>query len=134
MLFYFLATLCAVLSGMGVGSAGILVVLLSIMQDTEHMSAQGINLVFFMVSSVSALAINIKKRCFYPKIFLIMGIGGLVGSLLGAFLALNTDPLLVRKIFGGMLIFTGLFCLSTLVSDFIKKHCKGKYLKKHFTN
>ena len=128
-MFYFLSFLCAVLSGLGVGSAGILVVLLGVMCGTEHISAQGINLVFFIISSLAALIVNIKKRYFYPKIIIIMGLFGIIGSILGAKLALSVNPDIIRKIFGGMLIIAGLLSLLTLVSDIIKR----KYFKKDFT-
>lgn len=117
------------LSGLGVGSAGILVVLLGVMCGTEHIPAQGINLVFFIISSLAALIVNIKKRYFYPKIIIFMGLFGIIGSVLGAKLALSVNPDIIRKIFGGMLIIAGLLSLLTLVSDIIKR----KYFKKDFT-
>ncbi len=132
-MFYALAFLCAVLSGLGVGSAGILVVLLSVMRGTEHISAQGINLVFFIISSFAALLINLRKRFFYPKIIITMGLFGIIGSILGAKLALTVNPNLIRKIFGGMLVGAGVFSLILLGSDFVKNHKKRKYFKKHFT-
>ena len=54
--------LISVLAGMGVGGGGLLVIYLSLVRNIDQLAAQGINLLFFVCASLSALVVNIKKR------------------------------------------------------------------------
>ena len=49
----------AILSGLGVGSAGLLVVFLTAVLQVPQLTAQGMNLVFFLFSSGSALTVHL---------------------------------------------------------------------------
>jgi uncharacterized membrane protein YfcA len=62
-----------------------------------------------------------------------MGLFGIIGSILGAKVALSVNPNIIRKIFGGMLVGAGVFSLVLLGLDFVKNHRKRKNLKKDFT-
>lgn len=52
---FVVATLVAVLSGLGVGSGGILVLYLTLIRNVPQLTAQGINLLFFVAAALSAL-------------------------------------------------------------------------------
>lgn len=113
MFFYdILASLAsAVLSGMGVGSGGLLVIYFSLFTDLPQRAAQGINLLFFLFSGGTALAFHGGKRHLYPGVIFLMSICGIAGSFLGVFLSHRLPPTLLRKLFGGMLVITGLITL-----------------------
>lgn len=102
-----IAFLIALLSGMGVGSAGLLVVWLTVADATPQLAAQGLNLFFFLFSSSASLLIHIRKRKIYVGAVAVMTAAGLVGAFAGASLATHTDPGLLRRLFGGMLTLTG---------------------------
>ena len=98
----------AVLSGLGVGSAGLLVVYLTAVAQMPQLAAQGLNLVFFLFSSGAALLVHLLRT---PPLYgyaLLLLIGGIPGSLLGAGLAHALSRTLLRRLFGGFLIFSGL--------------------------
>ena len=57
-MFFIIATL----SGMGVGSAGLLVVWLTVFDSVPQLAAQGLNLFFFLFSSSASLLIHVKRR------------------------------------------------------------------------
>lgn len=108
MISYILIFLLAVCCGLGVGSAGILVSYLVVFLDMPQTDAQGYNLIFFLFASVFAVLVHMKKRKLSGiPIFLMIG-GGLVGIYPGI-LALQILPeSVLRKIFGGMLLVSGI--------------------------
>ena len=102
------AAISALLSGMGMGSGGVLVIYLTLWAGIEQYTAQGINLLFFLVSGGTALAVHATRRRLYPGTILWITIFGIGGSLLGASLAGRLPPQLLRRIFGGMLFISGI--------------------------
>ena len=99
--------LAAVLSGLGVGSAGLLVTWLTLVEQMPQMAAQGTNLVFFIFSSGAALTIHAFRTPTLWQCVIFLVPLGLCGSLLGVSLATYLPQALLRRIFGYMLILTG---------------------------
>ena len=103
--------LISALAGMGVGGGGLLVIYLTMIGKTEQLEAQGINLIFFLCASAAALCINVKRRRLdFRKILLLSAIGS-VFALLGAFCAAHVHSAMLRKMFGGLLILSGITSL-----------------------
>ena len=107
----FVFFLIAAFSGMGVGSAGLLVVWLTVFESAPQLSAQGLNLFFFIFSSSASLLIHVKRRKMFWGVIGIMISTGVIGALIGSFLANHFDASLLGKLFGGMLIFSGTLSL-----------------------
>lgn len=105
------AFLAATLSGLGVGSGGLLVIYLTLIVNVAQRTAQGINLLFFLFSGGAALAVHCAHRKLYLIPILILTVFGIGGSLLGANLAGLLPPTLLRRLFGGMLVISGLLTL-----------------------
>ena len=101
----------AALSGMGVGGGGLFVIFLSIFTSTPQLAAQGMNLLFFLFSASASVLVHLNKRRIYPMVVLVLAISGIAGSLGGTFLSGVIHPNLLRKIFGVMLVITGIFSL-----------------------
>ncbi len=101
----------AALSGMGVGGGGLFVIYLSLLTDTPQLMAQGMNLLFFLFSSGAALPIHLLRRRLLPGVIVTMAIGGLLGSFLGTMLSAYVEGGLLRKIFGMMLVVSGIYTL-----------------------
>lgn len=103
-----LVTFCvAVLSGLGVGSAGLLVIWLTLFEELPQLAAQGLNLVFFLFSSGAALTVHLSRTELLLGAILLMIPGGIAGSLLGTFLAGALPEGILRKLFGLLLIVAG---------------------------
>ena len=99
--------LVAALAGLGVGGGGLLVIYLTLFKNMEQVEAQGLNLLFFVAAGVASLFIHAKKRKLdYKKIILIV-ICGALGAVAGSLTANIIDAALVKKIFGGFLIISG---------------------------
>lgn len=105
------AFLIAALSGMGVGGGGLFVIYLSLFTDTPQLLAQGMNLLFFLFSAGASVTVHLQKRKIYFTAVGIMAVSGILGSLLGAYAAELVSQSLLRKIFGVMLIISGILAL-----------------------
>jgi uncharacterized membrane protein YfcA len=104
---FFLATL----SGMGVGGGGLLVLYLTLAKEMPQAEAQGINLLFFLCAAAAAFAVNRKKRHFSWKNTLLLAVSGILMTIPGALLAMAMEGYLLRKVFGGLLILSGILSL-----------------------
>ena len=101
----------ALLSGLGVGSGGLLVIYLTLVDNYEQITAQGINLLFFLFSSGAAMIFHVLKRKINYSTVLFLVIFGVFGAFLGTLLLKHLGGDTVRKIFGIMLIFSGVVTL-----------------------
>ena len=101
------AFLVAVLSGLGVGSAGLLVVFMTTAMQMPQLTAQGLNLLFYLFSAGASLFVHVRRRNLRGKLILLLALSGIAGSYFGASLAPTLDPTLLRRLFGGMLILSG---------------------------
>lgn len=101
----------AVLSGMGVGGGGLLMIALAFLTELPQLSAQGINLLFFLFSSGSSLIIHIQKRTLCFPAIAVMATAGVLGAWLGSCTAPNLSESLLRRIFGCILIVSGIVSL-----------------------
>ena len=102
------ALLCAVLSGMGVGSAGLFVLYLTLVAGYAQPEAQAINLLFFLLSAGAALFLHVRDRKIPPRLVLFLVACAIPGALCGSALVRILDATLIRKLFGGMLVVSGL--------------------------
>ena len=97
----------SVLSGMGVGSAGLLVTFLTLAEQMPQLAAQYVNLLSFIFSAGAALLIHIFRTPLLLKCILFLLPAGILGSLLGTRLALWLPEGLLRQLFGYALILVG---------------------------
>ncbi len=100
--------LAGIVSGMGIGGGTILIPALLFLQDMNQQQAQGINLIYFVPTAVIALITHIRNKKIEVKAVKSIVLTGLIGAAIGAFLAVKMDATLLRKFFGGFLLFMGL--------------------------
>lgn len=110
------AVLLGALSGMGIGGGGLLVIYLTLVRSVDQISAQGLNLFFFIFASAAALFVHLTKRHIPFGILFFCSAFGMVAAYFGAAAANAVDPALVRKLFGGMLMIAGGIALLRNVS------------------
>ncbi len=101
----------ALLSGLGIGSGGILVIYLTLLGSYDQITAQGINLLFFLFSSGSAMLYHINHRKINGAVVLTLVIFGLMGAAAGNLLLSVLGGETARKFFGAMLVLSGIFSL-----------------------
>ncbi len=125
MLDYIAFFVFATLSGMGIGSAGLPVIYLTLWDGMSQLAAQGINLMFFIFSSGASLLFNLGNRKILFSVTLLMSAAGAIGAFCGFLTASSIDPSLIRILFGIMLIVSG------SISLFSKKSSKDRNADAH---
>ena len=106
-----IALLIAVLSGMGIGSGGLFVLFLRAFHGTDQLTAQGLNLLFFIFATAASLCIHLTRRRISMLLVSTLAAGGLLGSLIGSRLATELPEKAVSHLFGLFLIAAGLMTL-----------------------
>ena len=104
---FIVAVFTATLSGTGVGGGGLYVIYLTLVRDVPQLTAQGINLAFFIAGALASMLLHLRKRKFVFPLVLTMGLLGALGSLAGALLAKMLDTVVLSKCFGAMLVLCG---------------------------
>lgn len=97
------------ISGMGFGGGSILIVYLTAFLGLSQTVAQGINLLYFIPGAFVAIPIHAKHGDikFLTAIYIILG--GIAGALIGAFIALSINELILRKVFASAILLLGVW-------------------------
>jgi uncharacterized membrane protein YfcA len=101
-------TILGVLSGLGTGGGSLLLLWLTLMLGMDQETARSINLMFFIPSALVACLFRWKQGRLDIKKVLPAIIAGSIASGLFTFLSRDMDTTMLRKLFGGLLIVTGL--------------------------
>ncbi len=101
------AVLSGMLSSMGFGGGGILILYLSLYKNIPQLNAQGINLLFFIPSALLSLCFHTKNKLIEWKLALKMIALGIIGAGAGFFILNQSDENIIRKIFSVILILMG---------------------------
>ncbi len=97
-----------ILGSMGLGGGGILIIYLALFTDTKQLTAQGINLLFFIPIGILSLIIYSVKKQIKWKPTLKIAAYGIAGATAGILLADFLGGNITGKIFGGLLVIMGL--------------------------
>lgn len=100
--------LIAALSGMGIGSGGLMVLYLTLVCGAPQLTAQGFNLLFFLFAAASSMGVHLARRRIRLPAVLLMVAAGLPAAYLGTHLAHLLPDGWVARIFGIFLIIVGL--------------------------
>jgi len=96
------------LSGLGVGGGSLLMLWLTLVLGLDHGVARDINLLFFLPAAAIATFFRRKQGTLQFKKVLPAMLAGCISAALFAWLSGFTDLALVKKLFGGLLLVTGL--------------------------
>lgn len=100
--------LCGILSGLGIGGGSLLMVWMTAILSMEQRMAQAINLLFFLPSATFSLIFHIKQRQIEWKIAIPAILTGTLMAGMAAWIGQSMQPDLLRKLFGGFLLFVGI--------------------------
>ena len=112
MLDFIVGIITSLLSGMGVGGGGLLVIYLVLIRNLAQYDAQGINLAFFICSSLAALTVHFIRRNINLRLAAYLILFGSIGAVIGSLAALQVSPEVARVIFGVFLLISGFMSLS----------------------
>ena len=96
------------LAGLGVGGGSLLMLWLTIAVGMEYADARFINLLFFLPSAFISTLFHRKQGSVNIKKILPAMIAGCVFAALFSYIGKQIDTSLIKKFFGGLLLFTGL--------------------------
>ena len=113
--------ICAAISSMGLGGGGVLLLYLSLFKDMPPLSAQGLNLFYFIPASICSLIIYIKKGLIDFKAVLPMLAGSFAGVFIGKRFLSVIPPEIFRTIFAVFLTVTGALTAAGALKEKINK-------------
>ena len=99
--------LSGIAASMGFGGGFVLIIYLTAFADVNQITAQGVNLLFFLPVALVSLIIHWKNGFIKWKVLLKLVPGGLLGIVLGAFTAAHINVDFLQRMFAGLLIFVG---------------------------
>ena len=105
------ALIIAILSGIGVGSGGLLVIWLTLIEGIGINDARGYNLLFFVFSAGAAFVFHLLRKRLNLKLIAFLALFSCIGTLIGTYFGTVVDSGLIRRIFGGMLTLSGGYTL-----------------------
>ena len=97
------------LSGLGVGGGSLLILWLTAVLSMEQRTAQGVNLLFFLPAAIAACLFHSRQGRLQWRVALPAMIAGSCMAGLCAWAATVLDTELLRKLFGCLLLATGLW-------------------------
>ena len=102
---------CSVISAMGMGGGGILILYLVSLKGLPQLGAQGINLLFFLPSCLISVIIYIKNKYIDLRSVVPMLLGAAVGVGIGRLFLTGINARTLRLAFACFLIVSGLFMI-----------------------
>ncbi len=103
-----LGTILGFLSGIGIGGGSLLILWLTLVLDMPPETARGINLLFFIPSAIVSCFFRWRQGMLDLKTILPAVLSGCISAGLISFLCAGMDTGLLKKLFGGLLILTGI--------------------------
>lgn len=95
------------LAGLGVGGGSLLILWLTLVLEMTYPQARVLNLSFFIPCAIIASIFRWKQGTLKIKKILPAIIAGSIGAGLFSFIGNRIDMFMLRKLFGGLLLFTG---------------------------
>ncbi len=101
-------TVLGALAGMGVGGGSLLILWLTIVLDTSYPEARITNLLFFLPSAIVATFLRQKGKAISIKRIWPSILSGCIAAALASFWGKHMELSLLKKLFGGLLLLTGI--------------------------
>ena len=105
---FLISILLGFLAGLGVGGGSLLILLLTLVLNRDHQEARILNLMFFLPTALISSLFqwkqkNLDLKALWPGI-----LAGAGTALVFSILSQNLDMTLLRKLFGALLLLTGI--------------------------
>ena len=118
--------LSGIIGSMGLGGGAVLIIYLTLFTKTNQLKAGGINLLFFIPIAIIAVIIYTKRKQIKWKAVLKISSVGVLGAVVGWFLADYLGGDILGKIFGLLLVLLGvreIFSKKTKTVESGEKKC-----------
>ena len=101
-------TILGFLSGLGIGGGSLLMLWLTVVLGMDHSAARSINLLFFIPSALVASFFNRHRGVVSGRKLRPATISGVIAALIFSWLGFRIQTQWIRKLFGVLLIATGI--------------------------
>ena len=101
-------TVLGFLAGLGIGGGSLLILWLTMVLHMPHSAARGINLLFFLPAAVICACFRCSQGKIPFRKILPAIISGCIAAAFFSYLSPLIDVTALKKLFGGLLILTGL--------------------------
>lgn len=105
---FIVSTLLGILAGLGVGGGSLLILWLTLIIDTPYPEARITNLLFFLPGAIIATLLRAKEKAISLKQIWPSIVAGCIGAAVVTIVFKNIELSMLRKLFGGLLLFTGI--------------------------
>ena len=92
--------IAGIITSLGMGGGAILILLLTLFMNIDQHISQATNLIFFIPTAITSIIINIKNKQIDFKAGKDIIIYGVIGAIIGSFIAVDLPNQKLRKIFG----------------------------------
>lgn len=106
-----------IVSGLGMGGGTVLILFLSTFLGIEQHVAQSTNIIFFVPTAIAAILVNLKNKNIDLKMTVPICLWGVLGAFIGACISMKMNVNLLRKCFGGFLIFIAIYQTYEYIKD-----------------
>ena len=96
------------LSGLGIGGGSLLIIWLTVVLNTDPLTARSINLLFFIPSALVACYFRIRQNDLNPKCLFPAMIAGCIAAAVFSWISTIVDTDILRKLFGIILLAAGI--------------------------
>lgn len=100
--------LSGICASLGIGGGFVLLIYLTAVLSTNQLEAQFINLVFFIPIAILSLIFHIKHKLVVQKVAIKVIITGVIGAIMGVFIATILDAKLLSKLFAMFILVIGI--------------------------
>nr|MBQ8243670.1 TSUP family transporter [Oscillospiraceae bacterium] len=101
-------TVLGFLTGLGIGGGSLLILYLTLAVNMTQATARGINLLFFLPSALIACCFRWKQGTLHLRTVFPAMAAGCIAAAVFSWMGMRMDTQLLRRLFGGLLIATGL--------------------------
>ncbi len=105
-------------AAIGMGGGTILILLLSLFGNIEQHLIQGINLVFFIPTSIVAIYLNVRRKTIDYRLAVTVIFFGIIGAICGSLLSFKIDNQNLRKYFGIFLLIIAIFQIYSFFREY----------------
>ena len=102
-----IGTILGFLAGLGTGGGSLLILWLTVVLGMDALTARTINLLFFLPAALISTLFRWKQGKIDPKKLLPGILAGCICAGVFAFISMNLELGILKKLFGGMLLATG---------------------------
>ena len=112
--------IAGIITSLGMGGGAILILLLTLFMNIDQHISQATNLIFFIPTAITSIIINVKNKQIDFKAGKDIIIYGIIGAIIGSFIAVDLPNQNWRKIFGIFLLIIGIFQVYEIYTSYIK--------------